>query len=413
MEIWKDVMGFEGFYQISNCGRLRRSGNFVTASKPEKVLKPVIANDGYVRYRLSANSRQKSINAHQLVAEAFLGERPTDRHIVAHNDGNKQNNNLDNLRWATPAENAFDRVIHGTNKGKNYGRKRVLSDDEVYAIRADARPNYVLAEQYNVSRSCIHHIRKRLSYKHLPPREGDFQTGEDSRVFFSDEDIRKIRQDKRSSYVIAKELGVSANTIQRIWNRETYKSVPDDVTGVSPQQKKQTKKGRPAINFIDVDEKTMKIIFRNGMECIFDADDFDRLKTYRWRYVSNREGGYAGAEIYGETTKRIFMHRFIVNCPDGYVVDHINGNRLDNRKSNLRIVTRRQNGKNRGINSNNTSGYKGVTFDSRSNKYRASIMSDYKIIHLGTFQTAEEAAEAYAEASRKYHGEYGRTLLDD
>ena len=412
MEIWKDVVGFEGFYQISNHGRLRRSGNFNTASKPNKCLAQVETSDGYVGYRLSANSRQKSVRAHQLVAEAFLGPRPTDRHIVAHNDGDKKNNNVENLRWATPAENSFDQVAHGTKKGRHFGRTSVFTDEEIYAIRADTRPNYILAEEYSVSRATIHHIRKRISHKHLPERHGDFKVGEDKRVFFTPEQILQIRDDNRSSYVIAEEFGVNATTIQKIRKLETYSWVSDESSSRKRSGSENEKASKP-INFAFVDEGTMKVIFRNGTECIFDSEDYEKLKEYRWRLIRGRTNLYAGAETYGSETKRVLMHRLVMNCPEDMVVDHINGDGLDNRKENLRVATRSQNSKNRKVNSNNTSGYKGVTFDQTSGSYRASIMCDYEIIHLGLFSTAEEAAQAYADASAKYHGEYGRTHLDD
>lgn len=412
MEMWKDVVGFEGFYKISSYGRLMRSGNFKTASKPGKCLAQVETSDGYIGYRLSANSRQKSVRAHQLVAEAFLGERPSDRHIVAHNDGNKKNNKVENLRWATPAENSFDQVAHGTKKGRHFGMSSVLTDEEIYAIRSDTRPNHILADEYKVSRPTIHHIRKRISHKHLPERPGDFKVGQDKRVFFTSEQILKIREDDRSTYAIAEDFGVNPTTIQKIKKFETYSWVSDESSCRNKALKKEEKTVKP-INFTYLDDKAMKVVFRNGMECYFDTEDYEKLKAYRWRFIAGRSNSYAGAEIYGGETKRVLMHRIVTNCPEGMVVDHINGNGLDNRKENLRVVTRSQNGKNRKSNKNNTSGYKGVTYDRRSDSYKASIMSDRKNVYLGTFNTAEEAAKAYADASAKYHGEYGRTHFDD
>ena len=90
------------------------------------------------------------------------------------------------------------------------------------------------------------------------------------------------------------------------------------------------------------------------------------------------------------------------------LIDHINGNRDDNRLENLRECRNADNAKNRKKRRDNSLGFKGVTQD-HNNRYRSTIQSDGIQIHLGMFDTAEEAHAAYVEASRRYHGEYGRT----
>jgi len=106
------------------------------------------------------------------------------------------------------------------------------------------------------------------------------------------------------------------------------------------------------------------------------------------------------------------LHKLIVDAPENMVVDHINGDGLDNRKSNLRVCSTSQNAMNRRVRSDSSTGIKGVTFDSRRTTgrlYRAQIKVDGKRIHLGSFFTADEARVAYFDASKKYHGEFGRT----
>lgn len=100
------------------------------------------------------------------------------------------------------------------------------------------------------------------------------------------------------------------------------------------------------------------------------------------------------------------MHRIIMNCPEDRQVDHINGDGLDNRKSNLRVCTQRQNSCNTLKYSTNKSGYKGVSFSKDTNKWRATIVVNYKQIHLGLFNTPEEAAEAYINKAREIQGEF-------
>lgn len=107
---------------------------------------------------------------------------------------------------------------------------------------------------------------------------------------------------------------------------------------------------------------------------------------------------------------RILCHRIAWAWYYGYwpdrFIDHINGDGFDNRICNLRLATRAQNGRNRGRNSNNTSGYKGVSWDSKDKKWRAKIQVNGKQCYLGNFSSAEEARDAYAEAAKKAHGEF-------
>lgn len=91
-----------------------------------------------------------------------------------------------------------------------------------------------------------------------------------------------------------------------------------------------------------------------------------------------------------------------------HMIDHINGNRADNRISNLRSATARQNTLNGPLRSTNTSGFKGVSWASRRKKWTARITSDYRVYILGYFDTKEEAHAAYSEAAKDLHGEFAR-----
>lgn len=129
---------------------------------------------------------------------------------------------------------------------------------------------------------------------------------------------------------------------------------------------------------------------------LIDLEDIEKVKDKKWNIHHN---GY----VMNGTT---LFHRFIMDCPDDMVVDHINHNRLDNRKENLRICTKHQNDMNKKILPNNTSGITGVSWDKRKNKWRARIKYNQKEIHLGYFNTKEEAAEARKQAELEYFGEY-------
>ena len=116
--------------------------------------------------------------------------------------------------------------------------------------------------------------------------------------------------------------------------------------------------------------------------------------------------GYATINIHlgGGKYKREYLHRHLL--PGFKQVDHINGDRLDNRVENLRGCNNEENNRNKGPNKKNKSGYKGVHFNKSTGKWIAQITVNYKCKHLGSFNTAEEATLAYNKAAREFHGEF-------
>ena len=120
--------------------------------------------------------------------------------------------------------------------------------------------------------------------------------------------------------------------------------------------------------------------------------------------------GYLGFQIDG---KKYLVHRIIYYMYHGHIddtkqMDHIDGNRANNRIENLRLVTRSQNGHNQKIRKDNTSGVKGVSWHKDVMKFQARIKTNNKSIHLGLFDTLEAAEKAITEAREKIHGEYAR-----
>jgi hypothetical protein len=147
-----------------------------------------------------------------------------------------------------------------------------------------------------------------------------------------------------------------------------------------------------------------EIPLTRGMFAIVDDDDFERLSKFNWHYTNK---GYA-VRKHNEISNlaQVFMHRDILNCPKGKFVDHINRNKLDNRKENLRIADAKQNGANRDILSNNTSGYIGVSYCKRMRKWSASTRVNFKQKHLGYYDSKEDAAKAYNVAVLAVHGDF-------
>ena len=138
----------------------------------------------------------------------------------------------------------------------------------------------------------------------------------------------------------------------------------------------------------------------NGNSFICDSCFLPLLLKHNWLIDKY---GYPVTKINKQTVR---FSRIIVNPPDGAIVDHINGNPQDNRLSNLRIVTEIDNQRNMRLPSHNTSGFKGVSFRKDRGKYRAYISIHNKTKHLGSFESAENAARAYDDAARFYFGEY-------
>lgn len=136
-----------------------------------------------------------------------------------------------------------------------------------------------------------------------------------------------------------------------------------------------------------------------------DDDDFEYLNQFKWTYYKSGHG-YAGRR--GKNNESILMHRDIMNVlnKNNTLIDHIDGNGLNNQKSNLRLANKSQNAFNRKKTSKNTSGYKGVTWSKYANSWFVSITVNKRKIYLGNFKVIEDAAKAYNEAALKYHGEF-------
>ena len=143
-----------------------------------------------------------------------------------------------------------------------------------------------------------------------------------------------------------------------------------------------------------------------GFTCIIDADDFPEISKHHWCY----DKGYAMRTIYvgGGKTKCLYLHVHILGKKSGLEIDHINGNRLDNRKINLRHVTRRQNIHNKVSNRNSSSKHKGVYWHSKDKKWVSQIKIDGRKFHLGTYATESDAAWVYNVWAESLFGKYAR-----
>lgn len=188
-EIWADIEGYEGLYEISNHGRVQSleriivNSNGVSKIVKAKILKPIINQLGYARVSLCKKGiKMKSARVHRLVALSFI-PNPQNKKTVNHIDGNKLNNHIKNLEWATCSENCKHAYSIGLSKkpnpnkyGNSQGEKRSgskLTDSDVRYIRKNARLNggdlkiSDLTSKFDVSYSQIYKIACRESWKHV------------------------------------------------------------------------------------------------------------------------------------------------------------------------------------------------------------------------------------------------------
>ncbi len=155
----------------------------------------------------------------------------------------------------------------------------------------------------------------------------------------------------------------------------------------------------------------------NGYAAIIDDEDFDEISSYRWlmnthgyalRYIKKGDGKW----------RPVFLHRQIAKTPEGLFTDHKNGNKLDNRKENLRITNRNGNEQNKGKRASwggtpCSSQYIGVYYDKdpntkRRKRWSAYVRVDNKRKYLGRFMTELEAAQVYDSAAKELHGEFAK-----
>mgnify|MGYP000567710127 CR=1 FL=1 len=155
---------------------------------------------------------------------------------------------------------------------------------------------------------------------------------------------------------------------------------------------------------IRIEGKIAYVPVVDGTEATIDAEDAELVGKHNW--CSNGRYVMTALPLGNGKQRTLLLHRLVMGEPEGKMVDHRNGNPLDNRKAALRLATNAENQYNRGAPANNTSSQKGVYWYKRDQKWLARIQHEGKSIHLGYFTVLEEAAKAYREAAVKYHKEF-------
>ena len=175
-ENWKDVVGYEGYYKVSDKGRVMTvAREFIKSNGRKCIVKEQILSQGVVRgYKcvdLKVSGNRKTMRVHRLVAMAFIGE--PNKEMVNHKDGNKTNNILSNLEWATRSENELHAYntglkkstdLHKSRTSESNKARRALSDETIRYIRSSELSQYKLADELGISRASVGLIRQRKRY---------------------------------------------------------------------------------------------------------------------------------------------------------------------------------------------------------------------------------------------------------
>lgn len=150
----------------------------------------------------------------------------------------------------------------------------------------------------------------------------------------------------------------------------------------------------------------IRIPLSRGKHALIDADDLPLVSGRRWYVIDTGHGGLYAASWDGG--RPLYMHSLILPTPVGITPDHINGNGLDNQRSNLRPATKSQQAANSKLRRNNTSGYRGVCWDKSRGKWVVHIDVRRRRLNLGRYDDKDEAARAYDTAARAHFGEFAR-----
>lgn len=174
-EVWKDIPGFDGFYQVSNLGRVRSTGGWCGTAKRKPLIRSIsLTKDGYEKVRLIYKEIDVTRRIHRLVAELFV-PNPDGKPTVNHIDGNKRNNNASNLEWADRHEQLYHAYAHGLKKpiGGPESKNAKLTADQVREIRqtyvrqSKEFGTVALSKKYGVTNRVIGLVVRGLTYKEI------------------------------------------------------------------------------------------------------------------------------------------------------------------------------------------------------------------------------------------------------
>lgn len=168
MERWLPIPGYEGYYEVSDLGRVRSvdrtiPGRWGETRRRGRLTKLLLDKDGYHRVNLNKLGVAKQVGVHQLVLQAFVGKCPVGEQAL-HGDGVRTHNVLGNLSWGTPRANCADRRRHGRGPNGARNPRAKLCEELVRRIRADRRSQTVIAADFGVDQTTVSSIRLRKTW---------------------------------------------------------------------------------------------------------------------------------------------------------------------------------------------------------------------------------------------------------
>ena len=170
-EQWKPIVGWEGFYEVSDLGRVRSSSREGTTTFGRRayggtIVKPFPSTRGYAAVNLTRRGARAQIHVHKAVLEAFVGPRPKGMQ-ACHFDGDRSHAALRNLRWDTVSNNHADKVRHGTDSRGAKNPNAILTSGAAIEIRNSSLPLKRLAAKFGVSLGCVEKVRYGSTWRHL------------------------------------------------------------------------------------------------------------------------------------------------------------------------------------------------------------------------------------------------------
>jgi len=351
---------------------------------------------GYVSGRVSG----KLYRMHRYIIKVLLKNDIDSKTYVDHINNKKLDNRSENLRIANAKINNRNKSKMGNATSKYYGvckdkRKKfwitqVTLDDNkqlraYYDKEEHAAYQYDLwVKEYKLQGSNINNIEKPHDFiiyekkkKHL---------GLPNYIYFI-KDTNRFRVKYKETHI-----GHFININDAMFALEKYKCGIKELVKIKSSIE-ISKEGVYLLLFDKAGEQVGKTII--------DEEDSEKICKYRW-WLTNK---YVHGSV---NNKKIRLSRFIMNYFGYDIVDHINGDKLDNRKVNLRITTRQQNNMNKSSRKNSTSKYIGVSFYNKTKRWIAEIRVNDKRVYIGSFLNEEDAAKARDIATLEHFGEYGR-----
>lgn len=231
IEEWRPVNTdggiWHGLYEVSSLGRVRSLDREVSSKGLRKrilngrILKQTVHPSGYLVVGLAKDGLLKQRLVHRLVASAFLGLAPSPSHEAAHNDGDRTNPALNNIRWATKKENAADKRLHGTNNEGSFNGRTSLSESDVKAIVARVEElgcQKTAAKEFGLPVATLNHIMTGRTWGSVTGR-----TFSKSHVTVTPDLVARMKNLKAAGLsieAIASEIGVGSATVFRNYKRD-------------------------------------------------------------------------------------------------------------------------------------------------------------------------------------------------